>query len=61
MPGVKRPDTFPDTLPCGCKLKNRQGAWIAGKFAPTQRRADGLRVCRHGRVWKPTCEFVEVR
>lgn len=50
----------PDALPCGCRLKNAQGAWIAGRYAPTQLNSDGTRTCRHGRTWKASVKFVEV-
>lgn len=58
--GGPRSDNYPAELPCGCLLKNAQGAWIAGKHAPTQRQPDGTRVCRHGRRWRLKCVFVEI-
>lgn len=39
-------------LPCGCKLKNRQGAWLSGRYAPTKLLEDGTRLCRCGKRWE---------
>lgn len=58
---MKRAIGSPDTLPCGCRIKNRQGATIAGPYAPTRLGPDGMRICRCGWRWMPEVRFVEVK
>lgn len=52
---------LPDALPCGCRLKNRQGKTISGAWAPTQLAEDGTRHCRCGILWKAQVHFTRVR
>lgn len=52
---------LPDALPCGCKIKNRQGKVIAGAWAPTQIAEDGTRHCRCGVLWRAEVRFVKVQ
>lgn len=58
---ISRIDEMPPELPCGCRLKNAQGAWILGRFAPTKRLDDGTRACRCGKRWRLEKRFVEVK
>lgn len=45
----------PGSLPCGCKLKNKQGAAISSNAIVLK---DGTRICKCGKRWG---FFIEVR
>jgi hypothetical protein len=60
LPGGESKNNTPIALPCGCRIKNRQGAFICGASAPTQRQPDGTLECRHGKSWVLRERFIEV-
>ncbi len=55
------PAKTPSALPCGCVIRNQQGATISGKFAPTKLLPNGERLCRCGKRWRIETRYVEVR
>ncbi len=60
-PAKEKPGLPPGILPCGCRVRNAQGATITGKFAPTRLIEDGVRACRCGRKWKVHSKWIEVQ
>jgi len=60
-PLVSRMFKLPEALPCGCRIKNRQGKTISGPHAPTSLTPSGMRRCRCGRYWEAFVTFNEVR
>ena len=56
MPGCV--PIWPDVLPCGCRLKNSQGAMILTHHETLR---DGTKVCDHDKRWKVEVRVVEIR
>jgi hypothetical protein len=55
---VGRP-ALPHVLPCGCRIKNKQGATL---LTEAQLNDNGTRTCRsHRRTWQAVLRFIEVK